>query len=152
MWLPQSQRWCFGLDAVLVLQDKNPHDKAAATVKFQQIGEAYAILSDKSKRREYDNQSSPLFADSEDEDMGGGFGRYGVPSSRSCALSLGWFSIGAMSHAGTFFFQLAHRLVTALEPATRTSAGQISPSVTQAPCSSRSSVAEIRSRASLTRA
>lgn len=67
--------------------DKNPHDKAAATVKFQQIGEAYAILSDKSKRREYDNQSSPLFADSEDEDMGGGFGRYGVPSSRSSRAS-----------------------------------------------------------------
>ncbi len=34
--------------------DKNPNDKEGATKKFQDISEAYSILSDEQKRKEYD--------------------------------------------------------------------------------------------------
>ena len=34
--------------------DKNPDDKENATKKFQQISEAYSVLSDSEKRQQYD--------------------------------------------------------------------------------------------------
>jgi len=47
--------------------DKNPNDKETATQKFQEISEAYAVLSNSSKRQEYDltgkcNQGSNINA------------------------------------------------------------------------------------------
>lgn len=38
--------------------DKNPHNPKAATELFKLVGEAYAVLSDKSKRAEYDREAS----------------------------------------------------------------------------------------------
>jgi curved DNA-binding protein CbpA len=49
--------------------DKNPNDREAAQRKFQEIAEAYSVLSDVKKRKEYD-------VGEKEEDMGG-FAEYG---------------------------------------------------------------------------
>ena len=41
--------------------DKNPDNKKEAEEKFKEIAEAYSVLSDPDKRREYDNRDSPNF-------------------------------------------------------------------------------------------
>lgn len=40
---------------ILTIKDKNPNNKKEAEEKFKEIGEAYAVLSDKNKRQIYDS-------------------------------------------------------------------------------------------------
>ena len=49
------------IDAVLILVvDKNPDNRDAATVQFQLIQAAYAVLSDPQERAWYDNHKDAI--------------------------------------------------------------------------------------------
>ena len=59
--------------AVKYHPDKNPGDKAAEE-KFKEVSEAYEILSDASKRQQYDQFGHAAFGAGRGRGGGGGFG------------------------------------------------------------------------------
>jgi DnaJ family protein A protein 5 len=52
--------------------DKNPDNLEAATEKFKEVQNAYAVLSDPQERGWYDGHKHQILGDSDDEDGGGG--------------------------------------------------------------------------------
>ena len=56
--------------------DKNPDNKEAATEKFQEISEAYSILSDSDKRKQYDAYGMDFLKNQ--SDGGHGFNQIGA--------------------------------------------------------------------------
>ena len=68
--------------------DKNPDDLDAATEKFKEVQNAYAVLSDPQERSWYDGHKSTILGDSDDEkggEEGAGIslGRRGPPGEKS---------------------------------------------------------------------
>ena len=61
--------------AVKLHPDKNPGNKSAED-KFKEASEAYGILSDKSKKENYDNFGHAAFENGSGR-QGGGFGGFG---------------------------------------------------------------------------
>jgi len=74
--------------------DKNPDNPKEATEKFKQVSEAYAVLSDENKRREYDVTGSVSSSE-------GGQRRAGRSSG-------GWGSAGGHTFHNDFTFQSAN--------------------------------------------
>jgi molecular chaperone DnaJ len=68
---PEDIKSAYRKLAVKYHPDKNPGDKAAED-KFKEASEAYGILSDKSKKENYDNFGHAAF-----ENGGGGQGGFG---------------------------------------------------------------------------
>ena len=72
---PQDIKSAYRKLAVKYHPDKNPGDKPAED-KFKEASEAYGILSDKSKKENYDNFGHAAFENSSGG-QGGGFGGFG---------------------------------------------------------------------------
>ena len=68
---PEELKSAYRKLAVKYHPDKNPGDKAAED-KFKEASEAYGVLSDKSKKENYDNFGHAAF-----ENGGGGRGGFG---------------------------------------------------------------------------
>jgi molecular chaperone DnaJ len=68
---PEELKSAYRKLAVKYHPDKNPDDKAAED-KFKEASEAYGVLSDKSKKENYDNFGHAAF-----ENGGGGRGGFG---------------------------------------------------------------------------
>jgi len=74
---PEDIKSAYRKLAVKYHPDKNPGDKAAED-KFKEAGEAYGILSDKSKKENYDNFGHAAFENGGGSQGGfGGFGGFG---------------------------------------------------------------------------
>ncbi|MBD1137249.1 molecular chaperone DnaJ [Pelagibacterales bacterium SAG-MED43] len=71
---PEEIKSAYRKQAVKYHPDKNPGDKSAEN-KFKEASEAYGILSDKSKKENYDNFGHAAFENSGGQ--GGGFGGFG---------------------------------------------------------------------------
>ena len=68
---PEELKSAYRKLAVKYHPDKNPNDKTAED-KFKEASEAYGVLSDKSKKENYDNFGHAAF-----ENGGGGQGGFG---------------------------------------------------------------------------
>ena len=73
---PEDIKSAYRKLAVKYHPDKNPGDKAAED-KFKEASEAYGILSDKSKKENYDNFGHAAFENSGGQGGFGGFGGFG---------------------------------------------------------------------------
>jgi molecular chaperone DnaJ len=73
---PEDIKSAYRKLAVKYHPDKNPGDKAAED-KFKEASEAYGILSDKSKKENYDNFGHAAFENSGSQGGFGGFGGFG---------------------------------------------------------------------------
>ncbi len=71
---PEEIKTAYRKQAVKYHPDKNPGDKSAEN-KFKEASEAYGILSDKSKKENYDNFGHAAFENGGNQ--GGGFGGFG---------------------------------------------------------------------------
>ena len=96
---PEEIKSAYRKLAVKFHPDKNPGDKSAED-KFKQASEAYGILSDKSKRENYDNFGHAAFENSGGH-QGGGFGGFsGADFSDIFEDFFGDFGGGRRSRAG----------------------------------------------------
>ena len=73
---PEDIKSAYRKLAVKYHPDKNPGDKAAED-KFKEASEAYGILSDKSKKENYDNFGHAAFENAGSQGGFGGFGGFG---------------------------------------------------------------------------
>ena len=85
--------------AVKYHPDKNPGDKAAEE-KFKKITAAYDVLSDETKRRQYDSYGSYSTSDAYSSQKTGTYGNYGYGSSWSGGTWQNWGKNGTWRASG----------------------------------------------------